>query len=112
MTLMVHAADDAESLSVASEDFPTVLKALSPATRDWSPAKWIMIGELTITCKDGRRMTVDLYSTSDPVGAFSVHPDDRPRNSSFVSNYFRGGTDKSIEDAIKVVSEKAVAFKR
>ena len=111
MTLRVYEAKEAESVSVASEDFPTVLNALGPARRDWSPAKWIGIGEITMTCKDGRKTTVDLYRTSDSIGAFSVHPDDRPRNSSFVSNYFRGGTDNSIEDAIKVVSEKAVALK-
>jgi hypothetical protein len=95
------------SFAVPSRHIPTVLTALSPATREWSPKKWEVLGQLQITCKDGKKMTVDLYRTYHAIGAFSVHLDDSSRNSWLISHYFRGGTDQAIESAIKTAAESA-----
>jgi hypothetical protein len=73
-----------------------VLAALHPAEQDANPAKWQGLGNLFITTKDGRSVMVDLYWTSGEKGAFSV------RGTAFRNGvYFRGGTDKAIEDAIR-----------
>jgi hypothetical protein len=111
------------SFAVPSKHIPTVLAALSPATRDWSPYKWEVLHlhitckdgrkktvdccRLEIACKDGKKMTVDLYRTYHAIGAFSVHLDDRPWNSGLISHYFRGGTDQAIENAIKTACESS-----
>lgn len=89
------------SFSVPARDIPAVLGALNSATRDWSPAKWVGTGQLKIICRNGRKITVDLYRTREKSGAFSVHTDGRPRNSSWISSYFRGGSDTAIERTIK-----------
>jgi len=93
--------------SVSPQFFETMLTALSPASRDWSPAKWSILGSLKIVLKDGAEITVDLYQTVQRIGAFSVHPGDRPRNSSYVSNYFRGGTDEAIKTAFLAAYENS-----
>lgn len=89
------------NFSVPAEHIAKVLTALTPAQRDWNPAKWIHWGRLRINGKNDRTTTVDLYTTHGAIGAFSVHPDDRIRNAGFVSNYFRGGTDMAILEAIQ-----------
>ena len=44
-----------------------------------------------------------MYQTGHAAAAFSVHPEGWPRNPFFVSNYFRGGTDAAIEQAVRAV---------
>jgi hypothetical protein len=95
------------SFAVPSRHIPTILTALSPATREWSPKKWEVLGQLKITCKDGKKMTVDLYSTYQAIGALRVHLDDGSKNSWFISRYFRGGTNQAIENAIKTAAESS-----
>jgi hypothetical protein len=95
------------NFAVPSKHIPTVLTALSPVTREWSPKKWEVLGQLQVTCKDGKKMTVDLYRTYHAIGAFSVHLDDGSRNSGFISHYFRGGSDQAIEKAIETAVESS-----
>jgi hypothetical protein len=90
---------------VSSEHIPKLLKALTPAARDWHPSKWVGADQLKITYKDGRTATIDMYQTRDRRGAFSVHPDDRPRNWGWVPNYFRGGSDKAMQEAVNEAYE-------
>jgi hypothetical protein len=96
--------DDPNALKefpVPSEHMQKILSALVPADRDWTPAKWQVAGHLHVDCKDGNSYRVDLYWTRKSVGAFSVHRPDWPRNAGlFVSNYFRGGSEPALREAL------------
>jgi hypothetical protein len=93
--------------SVAPKDVPTMFTTLIPAIRDLTPKKWVVLGELEITCKDGRKIRVALYRTYDVIGAFSVNPEDPSGNSMYGRRYFRGGMDNATEMAIKTAYENS-----
>ncbi len=78
-----------------------ILQSLQPASRFGSQAKWQTAGHLILNCKDGTEYRVDLHQTRQPVSAFSVHRSDWNWHPGwFVSNYFRGGSDDTIRQAI------------
>ena len=52
-----------------------ILDELQPAKRDWAGADWQVLGTITLNCKGGRIVVVDLYKTYQPEGAFSLHID-------------------------------------
>jgi hypothetical protein len=87
--------------TVPDRNIPDILTSMTPASRDWNPGKWQSLGELHVICNDGRRMTIDLYMTLGSRSAFSVNAPDRPWETLFVSNYFRGGSDRAIVDALR-----------
>jgi hypothetical protein len=90
-----------KEFTVPDAHVPKILSALAQAERDSSPAKWVVAGHLDLECKDGNTYRIDLYWSHKPVGAFSVHRRDGPRNPGyFVSNYFRGGSDQALREAI------------
>ena len=90
--------------SVSAEHIAKVLAPLAPARRDWYPAKWKHQGRLTIICKDGRITIIELYKARGTSFAFSVHPSDRSRN---IVNYFRGGPDTALVEAIQNAHESS-----
>ena len=107
MTVVFRAKQPGGSFAVPPEHIPKLLTALAPSARDWYAKKWVGADQLKITYKDGRTVTIDLYQTRARWGAFSVHPDDRPRNWGFVPNYFRGGSDKAMADAVQAAYEES-----
>jgi hypothetical protein len=88
---------------VPSHHIPRVLAALSPHERDAAPAKWQVLGSLRLVYADGRTGFIDLYSTGAAKGAFSTGLSNRL--------YYRGGTDKGIENAIRDAHREAVSAK-
>jgi hypothetical protein len=100
--LYIDAKTTIKEFSVPVNRIPKVLAALRPAGRDWMPAKWVVAGHLKIDCNNGESYHVDLYYTHHRVGAFSVHRPEWERNPGLiVSNYFRGGSDQAIRQAIE-----------
>ena len=95
------------TFSVPAEHIAKILATLTSARRDWAPSKWGRLAQLKITCKNGKKVTVDLHQTRAAIGAFSVHPDDRERNYGFVSHYFRGGSDEAFADAVQNAYERS-----
>ena len=86
---------------VEPDYIPRILDELQPAKRDWiMPPPWVVLGRLTLKCKGGKIIVVDLYKTYQPEGAFSLRIDGDD-SSSLVSNCFRGGNDDRIEALIK-----------
>jgi hypothetical protein len=71
-----------------------ILSALVPATRAQRPALCLPLGQLGLLLQDGEVINVTLYYTYDERAAFSV---DRGGG----GMYFRGGTDRGIEDAVR-----------
>jgi hypothetical protein len=87
---------DLPDFVIPLKHIPQVLAALQPAEEDPKPLPWQGLGYLFITTKAGRSVTVHLYWTRAEKGAFSV------RGTAFrKAVYFRGGNDKTIEDAIR-----------
>jgi hypothetical protein len=84
---------DVPLFDVPASHIGQVLAALSPAVRDEHPAKWQHLGELSLSCKNGRRLRVELFSTSHGSGAFAVEDPARV--------YCRGGSNAAIEQAIR-----------
>ena len=76
-----------------------ILDELQPARRDWSTAAWVWFGRISLKCKGGKIVVVNLYKTYQPEGAFSLRIDHD--SSWLVPNYFRGGNDDRIEALIK-----------
>ena len=72
------------------EHWPAIWQAMSPASRDWSPSKWIVMGDLLVTLKDGGTTTISLYQTSGK-GAYSF--------GSF--SYYRGGNSDQLKQALE-----------
>jgi hypothetical protein len=79
---------------VPPEHVDSILSALVPATRAARPALCLPLGQLVLHVKDGGVINVTLYYTYDERAAFSV---DRGGG----GMYFRGGTDRGIEDAVR-----------
>ena len=82
-----------------AEYWDEILAALSPAERDFFPAKWEQMARLHIETKGGGKWWVALYRLDDSVGAFSSGPTVEARR------YYRGGNSKLLEEAL----EKALA---
>jgi hypothetical protein len=76
---------------VPPSHFASILAALRPYQIDKRPAAWQELGELDIRCKDESRVRIQLYWTGNGPGAFQDNE----------GIYYRGGTDKAIEDAIR-----------
>jgi len=91
---------EVKSFEVDPSDFSKVLRPLTPARRDWLPADWASIGRISIRCRDGRPLIINLYRTGQPIGAFSLGTEIRSSDS-IVSNYFRGGRDDQIEAVLR-----------
>jgi len=91
---------DVSEFAVLPEDIPRVLEALGAAGQDDHPAKWPVLGRLICTCKRGKTVVVDLYWTGHATGAFSVAVGPR-------RIYFRSGTDRGIEDAVRHAQARA-----
>jgi hypothetical protein len=81
-----------------------ILAALEPAQYESQPMFWQVLGQLTCVCADGETLTVGLYRTFGPSAAFSVVPS---KGWSGRKPYYRGGTDKGIEDAARQAYEDA-----
>ena len=81
--------------SVSEAHWGAVIKSLQPAKYDYYPAKWIGIGELTITRKSGGPLKVFLFSVSSDTGAFAVGKDWKDRA------YYRGGDSIDLERALQ-----------
>jgi hypothetical protein len=85
---------DLPEFEVPAEHVSTILQSLRPARRDPSPMRRQGMGYLRLVRKGGKPAYVQLYWTRDQVGAFSVGLSPR-------GVYYRGGTDKGIEDALR-----------
>jgi hypothetical protein len=70
-----------------------LLRALQPAGKDYFPAKWVGLGQLNVTDREGNKIRIDLYLTYQSVGAFAVESRGRA--------YFRGGNDQDIQVALR-----------
>ena len=84
---------------VPVEDIPVVLRAIGKGRRDFFPAKWHVLGDLTITTTDGRKIEVHLFSTGAESGAFAVGPWGR-------QIYYLGGNSAEVEDTIRSAYSK------
>src|SRR5690242_9723430 len=62
-----------------------IFAALRPARRDYNAAKWEVIGDLSLSLKNGRQFYVGLYRTFKGDGAFSAGESSEKRK------YYRGG---------------------
>ncbi len=85
--------------SVSKAHWGSVIKSLQPANFDYSPAKWIMIGELIIARKSGGPLKVYLFSVSADIGSFAVGKSWADRA------YYRGGDSKDLETALQKALE-------
>jgi hypothetical protein len=92
-----HGADRRPPLKefdVPRQDISLILDKLAGASKDHWPAKWVVMGELKLSCKDGREFELHLYYTFRGSGAFSVGPYPKQK-------YYRGSTDSDFENAIR-----------
>jgi hypothetical protein len=80
---------------VPSEEIPIVLRAIGKGQRDFFPANWWLLGELTITISDGRKIQVHLFTTGEKPGAFAVGPWGR-------QVYYRGGNTDEAVDLLRI----------
>jgi hypothetical protein len=80
------------------EQWPRIRAAMQLPKRDFSPAKWLSIGSLDITTRQGREYHVELYQTQESLGAFSAGPTFERRA------YYRGG------DSEKLAREMEAAY--
>ena len=80
-----------------------VRAALSPATRDRDPAKWVGLGSLDVTRRDGQIVHVALYRSPEPPGAFAAGPTFQDRV------YYRGG---DSDELLRVLVEAHQAAQR
>jgi hypothetical protein len=80
---------------VPREHIPAILKALHPYQKPAWTAGWQVLGNLYLKLQGGGRFVIQLYWTGGGPGAFSSGPTIRR------PGYYRGGTDKGIEDAIR-----------
>jgi hypothetical protein len=80
---------------VPSAHWEPILSALRPARRDTEPAKWVVLGELRITMKDGRPFLVNLFSVPEGEGAFLAGPNVEERI------YYRGGKTFALLEALE-----------
>jgi len=76
---------DIAAFSVLPQDHGKVLPLFTGARIDSSPAKWQVLGMVSIARSNGSTCMVDLYWTGGGSGAFSVG-----------STYYRGSNDKEI----------------
>ena len=82
------------------KDFlPRIWAAVQPAKRDPVPAKWVVLGDLTVTSKDGRQLQIFLFKTGHRPGAFAVGPTWEDRD------YYRGGDSAALEKALEEAYE-------
>ena len=79
---------------VAKEHWPAVWQAMLPASRDWFPSKWVVVGGLKLTLKNGGGYIISLYSVPD-TGAFSAGTTFEGRT------YYRGGNSKQLMQALE-----------
>ncbi len=86
---------DRPMFAIPPEHWTRIVDALQPAYQDLFLAKWAGLGLLWITANDGRTMHLELYETSEELGAFSV---DRV--------YYRGG---KVEQLRQVLYEAQAA---
>jgi hypothetical protein len=68
--------------------------ALQPASLDLFPSKWVALGELAITTRDGHSVHVSLYRLPEKTGAFSTGPTHASRW------YYRGGNSAELVDVL------------
>lgn len=83
-----------KELSIPPTYWENAMKALSPSELDTAPARWQILGSLTITTKQREQCWVRLYRTDDQLGAFSAGP------TSAESEYYRGGNSMDVLLAI------------
>jgi hypothetical protein len=88
-----NAKEDDYKFTVEREYFAEILNELRPAQRDDEPARWKVMGDLHLSCKDGRIVHVSLYHAGPGPGAFSIETPDRP--------YYRAGNSRSLNDALE-----------
>ena len=82
MTAKTSAAPE---FTVPQSHYEDVLALFRDAEVDWSPAKWVSLGQLKIETKK-QVFNYSLYLTREPTGAF--------RTSQY--NYYRGTSDNAI----------------
>lgn len=93
---------DVPEFTVPPEHVPRILQAMRPAERDNFPAKWQVLGTVSIVTTTNESIRVQLYWTRQDNGAFSVRQVGQGGGLfSSGDQYYRGGTDKDIEDAIR-----------
>jgi hypothetical protein len=85
---------DVPEFEVGAADVSSILESLQPARRDYLPDSWQVLGDVTITTKEGRCLQVRLFWTAENKGAFALGP--RGKRA-----YYRGGTDSAIENAVR-----------
>lgn len=88
-----------EEFDVPSTHFASIVEPLSHARVDYSPAKWQVLGKLTITGNDGSDTTIDLFVTgpaADPGIAFRCD-----------KTYYLGGSALALETAILAAKAEA-----
>lgn len=88
---------DVPLFDVPAEHVPLVRASLEPAARDNRPAKWQGLGSVECSCKDGSTRDIELYWTGRGPGAFQVG-----RRNTYRWRSYRGGTDETIEHAVRV----------
>ncbi|MBL8822640.1 MAG: hypothetical protein JNJ77_08645 [Planctomycetia bacterium] len=78
---------------IADKHWPAIWESLLPARRDSSPAKWIVMGDLDITLKNGNSYHISLFSV-EGVGAFAAGTNFESRT------YYRGGNSKQLKQSL------------
>jgi len=84
------------------ESWQVIQAALEPAYLDEHPAKWEVIGSVTLILQDGQSWIVALYSTGEGPCAFSIK---KPGEE--FGTYYRGGKTEALEKALRRVEVAA-----
>ncbi len=87
---------------VPEADWVPLFAAFQPAKYDPAPMKWVSLGELQITLKDGRPFHVSMYSVSSGAGAFAAGPSWEQRT------YYRGGSTTRLTKALRMAHDRAL----
>lgn len=74
--------------------WPRTWAAMQPAVRDYSPAKWRVLGDLAITTGHAASFYIGMYTVPRALGAFSCGPTFEERV------YYRGGNSAKLKKAL------------
>jgi hypothetical protein len=84
--------------TVEKEYFADIINELRPAQKDFSTAAWVVLGKLYLSCKNQRSVEVSLYSTNEPLGAFSVE-------GAWGWTHYRAGNSWALNNALEAACE-------
>lgn len=85
-----------DRLVVAAADYAEILKLFDDGIVDRHPAKWVVIGQIEITYKDGQTCSIVLFLSQSGPGAYRIG-----------ETYYRGATDELFRSTIRKCRERA-----